>query len=170
MNCLLTIFGCHISLPHELLQDFISLHINKFHNTSDEFPFFSLEQKMLYNSILDTINEKYKLNCELLTLNEAEIKIKDIHAFSDILRACIKKARFALFLNKGHIIDNLFYFDYFIPTMKIGFFIYSDLNLFENKNYHEKINESFKILKETLWRKYEIELIFVEETYLLNLK
>lgn len=167
-NVLLMMFSSNIIIDEKLLQEFIS---SKLLNNSDEESdkaFLLLEQKLLYNSVLYSYNEKYGTNYNLYEIEQPEIDLKNNVLFYDYLKIYIKKVRYALYLNERYIIDNIFYIDYYIPTMKIGFFLVSEKNIYENTNYYKEVDQCYKIYKDLIKRKYDIDLIFIEENMLLN--
>jgi len=166
MNFLLMIFTANIVLDQKQLQEYVSYQMELQKNSAHEIPFLSLEQKLLYNSVLCIVNEKYGTKYDLHELGESELKIKNVY-LSDQLKLYIKKVRYALYLIQGHIIDNIFYLDCYVPTKKLGFLIVSEKNLFENRNYREEIDQSYLIYKEILKSRYEIELVLLEESMVL---
>jgi hypothetical protein len=137
-------------------------------NTSSKSTFFSVEQKIIYNSTLHLLLTKFGIHADLLEINEPEKNIKQVKLLYDILRQEMKKVKFALFTEKAYVLEKYFYFDCFVPTMNLGFLIHSDKNLFESQQYECKITDNYDTYREVVLSLFDIKVVVIEENLLLN--
>jgi len=85
MNFLLMILTSNLVIDQKQLQEFVSNQMELQKSSAHEMPFLSLEQKLLYNSVLSIVNEKYGTKYEFNELGESEIKIKNVFLSKVIL-------------------------------------------------------------------------------------
>ena len=164
MNSLHSILKLNLNKP--LLNKLIKKNMIILSNETLKDKFLCLEEKLIYNSVLKRINETLDQNFLLHEIGEEEVRIHEIFVLDEILCSLIKKVRFALYMNKGYIVDKVFYLDYYIPTLKLGFLIISESNIFENKREHLK--ENYSIYSEILKTSFDIDLVIIDENLLLN--